>query len=78
MFITNCGVILYSKPTVLNLLGGIINVHQSEIVTGVPAYADEKELTIGTLLKMPFTKIRKWSNNDELRNRDTSVNKKEK
>jgi hypothetical protein len=47
-------------------------------VTGVPAYADEKELTIGTLLKMPFTKIRKWSNNDELRNRDTSVNKKEK
>jgi sterol desaturase/sphingolipid hydroxylase (fatty acid hydroxylase superfamily) len=55
-----------------------LNVHQSEIVTGVPAYADEKELTIGILLKMPFTKIRKWCNNDELRNRDTSVNKKEK
>jgi hypothetical protein len=25
-----------------------------------PAYADEKELTIGNLLKLPFTKIRPW------------------
>jgi hypothetical protein len=29
-------------------------------VTGVPSYSDEKELTIGNLLKLPFTKIREW------------------
>ena len=38
-----------------------LNIHQNEIVTGVPHYADESELTIGNLLKMPFTKIRKWN-----------------
>ena len=38
------------------------NIHQNEIVTGVPSYADEKDLTIGNLLKMPFTKIREWKN----------------
>jgi sterol desaturase/sphingolipid hydroxylase (fatty acid hydroxylase superfamily) len=37
-----------------------LNIHQNEIVTGVPAYADEKELTIGKLLKLPFTTVRKW------------------
>ncbi|MEO8568164.1 MAG: sterol desaturase family protein, partial [Ginsengibacter sp.] len=37
-----------------------LNIHQNEIVTGVPHYADERELTIGNLLKMPFTKIREW------------------
>lgn len=37
-----------------------LNIHQNKIVMGVPHYADEKELTIGNLLKMPFTKIRKW------------------
>ena len=36
-----------------------LNIHQNEIITGVPSYADEKELTIGNLLKLPFTKIRK-------------------
>ena len=35
-----------------------LNVHQNEIITGVPSYADERELTIGNLLKLPFTKIR--------------------
>ncbi len=39
----------------------VLNVHQNEIVTGVPSYADEKELTIGMLLKLPFKKIRKWN-----------------
>ncbi|OQP60245.1 sterol desaturase family protein [Niastella populi] len=39
-----------------------LNLHQHEIVTGVPAYANEKELTIGNLLKLPFTKIREWKN----------------
>jgi len=38
-----------------------LNIHQNEIVTGVPHYANERELTIGNLLKMPFTRIRKWN-----------------
>ena len=37
-----------------------LNVHQYEIVTGVPHYPDERELTIGHLLKLPFTRIREW------------------
>lgn len=37
-----------------------LNIYQHEIVIGVPHYTDEKELTIGNLLKMPFTKIRQW------------------
>jgi sterol desaturase/sphingolipid hydroxylase (fatty acid hydroxylase superfamily) len=40
-----------------------LNVRQDEIVTGVPVYADEKELTTVNLLKLPFTKIRKWVEN---------------
>jgi hypothetical protein len=36
-----------------------LNIHQNEIVTGVPFYADERELTIGNLLKLPFKAIRK-------------------
>jgi sterol desaturase/sphingolipid hydroxylase (fatty acid hydroxylase superfamily) len=43
-----------------------LNVHQDEIVTGVPSYADERELTIGRLWKLPFTKIRKWKNTERL------------
>jgi sterol desaturase/sphingolipid hydroxylase (fatty acid hydroxylase superfamily) len=43
-----------------------LNIHQNEIVTGVPHYADERELTIGKLLKMPFTKIREWKNNERM------------
>jgi sterol desaturase/sphingolipid hydroxylase (fatty acid hydroxylase superfamily) len=35
-----------------------LNIHQDEIVTGVPTYPDEKELTIGKLWKLPFTSIR--------------------
>lgn len=34
-----------------------LNVHQNNIVTGVPAYRNANELTAGYLLKMPFTKI---------------------
>jgi len=41
-----------------------LNIHQQEIVTGVPAYADEKELTIGNLLKLPFKAVRKWKEGD--------------
>ena len=43
-----------------------LNIHQNEIVTGVPSYADEKELTIGNLLKLPFAKIRKWNEKEKL------------
>jgi sterol desaturase/sphingolipid hydroxylase (fatty acid hydroxylase superfamily) len=43
-----------------------LNIHQNEIVTGVPSYADEKELTIGNLLKLPFTKIREWKNSERI------------
>lgn len=35
-----------------------LNVQQEKIVIGVPSYTDPRELTIGNLLKMPFTKIR--------------------
>ncbi len=44
-----------------------LNIRQNEIVTGVPSYADEKELTIGNLLKLPFTKIRGWNKSEKLR-----------
>ena len=37
-----------------------LNIRQDEIVVGVPVYPDKNELTIGNLLKLPFTKIRKW------------------
>lgn len=35
-------------------------IPQQQVVIGVPAYSNQKELTIGYLLKLPFTKIRKW------------------
>lgn len=37
-----------------------LNIPQDKIVIGVPSYSDPDELTIGYLLKLPFTKIRKW------------------
>ncbi|MGK2861211.1 MAG: sterol desaturase family protein [Chitinophagaceae bacterium] len=39
-----------------------LNIHQNEIVTGVPSYADENQLTIGYLLKLPFTRILSFKN----------------
>ncbi|MBA3284659.1 MAG: sterol desaturase family protein [Nitrosopumilus sp.] len=53
-----------------------LNIHQNEIVTGVPAYADERELTIGNLLKLPFTNIRQWKNGE--RQTDNQYNKLKK
>jgi sterol desaturase/sphingolipid hydroxylase (fatty acid hydroxylase superfamily) len=41
-----------------------LNIHQDEIVTGVPTYADERELTIGKLWKLPFTSIRLARNSE--------------
>ncbi len=43
-----------------------LNIHQNEIVTGVPTYADERELTIGKLWKLPFTSIRKTMDSDRI------------
>lgn len=40
-----------------------LNIHQDDVVIGVPAYSDKKELTASYLLKLPFTKIREWNNN---------------
>jgi sterol desaturase/sphingolipid hydroxylase (fatty acid hydroxylase superfamily) len=42
-----------------------LNIRQDDITTGVPFYRDEKELTSGNLLKLPFTKIREWKDDDE-------------
>ena len=50
-----------------------LNVQQHEIVCGVPAYADERELTIGKLLKLPFTKIRQWKDNERRTTRDAET-----
>lgn len=41
-----------------------LNIPQSEIIIGVPFYHDEKELTIGKLLKLPFTSIRPWNGSE--------------
>jgi sterol desaturase/sphingolipid hydroxylase (fatty acid hydroxylase superfamily) len=41
-----------------------LNVPQNEIVTGVPVYPNEHELTIRNLLKLPFTKIREWKESE--------------
>lgn len=45
-----------------------LNIHQRDIVIGVPSYHDPDELTIGFLLKMPFQKTRPWGN--QLRERN--------
>lgn len=45
-----------------------LNVPQDKIVTGVPSYSNPDELTIGYLLKLPFTKIRKWEAKTEVDN----------
>jgi sterol desaturase/sphingolipid hydroxylase (fatty acid hydroxylase superfamily) len=37
-----------------------LNIPQPEIITGVPVYNNPKELTVGYLLKLPFTKLRNW------------------
>ncbi len=37
-----------------------LNKPQEQVVIGVPSYDNHQELTIGFLLKLPFTKIRPW------------------
>ncbi len=41
-----------------------LNKPQQQVVIGVPSYDDHKELTIGFLLKLPFTSIRPWKRYD--------------
>ncbi len=49
-----------------------LNVHQHEVVIGIPHYADEKELSIGQLLKLPFTKIRGWEKSERSSGEDVN------
>ena len=51
----------------------ILNVKQDKIVTGVASYSDPEELTIGYLLKLPFTKIRPWKKVSEARDGSDSL-----
>ena len=53
-----------------------LNIQQNEIVTGVPTYADERELTIGKLWKLPFTSIRKTMDSDRITDGDYNQLKK--
>lgn len=41
-----------------------LNTPQNEIITGVPAYLHENDLTIYKLLKLPFTHLREWKNTE--------------
>ena len=43
-----------------------LNIRQEDIIIGVPAYNNKQELTAGYLLKLPFTKIRKWNSGDNV------------
>lgn len=53
-----------------------LNVPQEKIVTGVPSYSNPDELTIGYLLKLPFTKIRPWKTLNEIREARVSLSDK--
>ena len=44
-----------------------LDVPQDLVVTGVPSYSNPAELTARYLLQLPFTKIRKWEQIDEIR-----------
>lgn len=37
-----------------------MDIAQDDLTIGVPAYRDERELTLGQLLKMPFGPQRDW------------------
>lgn len=45
-----------------------LNKPQQQVVVGVPSYSNPDELTIGYLLKLPFTTIRFWRNDPTLPN----------
>jgi sterol desaturase/sphingolipid hydroxylase (fatty acid hydroxylase superfamily) len=54
-----------------------VNVSQEKIITGVPVYANEKELTTGLLLQLPFTKIREWKEYDKSMDQESKSEMKE-
>jgi len=43
-----------------------LNTPQDKIIIGVPFYRDEKELTVRKLLKLPFTSIPSWKENNKI------------
>lgn len=53
-----------------------LNINQHLIVTGVPSYNNFKEMTIGYLLTLPFTKIHPWEKVKEGKNISTSLQDK--
>ncbi len=44
----------------------LIFATELKVFPSKPAYADEKELTIGNLLKLPFTKIRELKKSERI------------
>lgn len=46
---------------------------QEQVVIGVPSYSNPDELTVGFLLKLPFTKIRPWKYNITNENKDKEI-----
>ena len=52
-----------------------LNIPQNQLVIGVPAYDNHDELTIFYLLKLPFTRIRKWSKEFDSRGSETDKGK---
>jgi sterol desaturase/sphingolipid hydroxylase (fatty acid hydroxylase superfamily) len=52
-----------------------LNNLSDEVIVGVPSYNKPEELTIGFLLKLPFTKIRSWKKPEK---KDTQEISKEK
>lgn len=51
-----------------------LNIPHNQIIIGVPTYSDAKELSFLYLLKLPFTKIRKWKDSPTLSgNRDNKT-----
>ena len=47
-----------------------LGIAQNQVVTGVAVYSNPKELTVGYLLKLPFTKIREWKEDAPSRGED--------
>ena len=47
-----------------------LGIPQNQVITGVAVYSNPKELTVGYLLKLPFTKIREWKEDAPSRGED--------
>ncbi|MEP6464823.1 MAG: sterol desaturase family protein [Parafilimonas sp.] len=42
-----------------------VNISNEDVVIGVPAYHNAHELTVGHLLKLPFTKLKPWNEEEK-------------